>query len=60
LAPGTSTTQRDRSFDELARKIAVVKENCEKIDRDPATLETSMLVGALIGDGLGPTSSRMR
>jgi F420-dependent oxidoreductase-like protein len=40
-------------FDELARKIAVVKENCEKIDRDPATLETSMLVGAVIGDGLG-------
>jgi F420-dependent oxidoreductase-like protein len=40
-------------FDELASKIAVVKENCEKIDRDPATLETSMLVGAVIGDGLG-------
>jgi alkanesulfonate monooxygenase SsuD/methylene tetrahydromethanopterin reductase-like flavin-dependent oxidoreductase (luciferase family) len=37
-------------FDELPRKVAVVKENCEKIDRDPATLETSMLVMALIDD----------
>lgn len=37
-------------FDELPRKVAVVKENCEKIDRDPATLETSMLVIALIGE----------
>ena len=38
-------------FDELPRKVAVVKENCEKIDRDPATLETSMLVIAIIGEG---------
>lgn len=39
-------------FDELARKLQVVKENCEKIDRDPATLETSMLVVAIIGEGV--------
>jgi len=39
-------------FDELGRKIQVVKENCEKIDRDPATLETSMLVVAIIGEGV--------
>jgi len=39
-------------FDELPRKIQVVKENCEKIDRDPATLETSMLVVAIIGEGV--------
>jgi F420-dependent oxidoreductase-like protein len=39
-------------FDELPRKVAVVKENCEKIDRDPATLETSMLVIAIIGEGI--------
>jgi F420-dependent oxidoreductase-like protein len=39
-------------FDELARKLAVVKESCEKIDRDPATLETSMLVVAIIGEGI--------
>ncbi len=31
-------------FDELPRKVAVVKERCEEIGRDPATLETSMLV----------------
>ncbi|KAA0082028.1 LLM class F420-dependent oxidoreductase [Mycolicibacterium sp. P9-64] len=37
-------------FDELARKISVVKEACEKIDRDPATLETSVLAIALIGE----------
>ncbi|MDG4666872.1 LLM class F420-dependent oxidoreductase [Mycobacterium sp. 236(2023)] len=39
-------------FDELARKIDVVKQKCEEIDRDPATLETSMLVGAIVGDGV--------
>ena len=35
-------------FDELPRKVQVVKERCEEIDRDPATLETSMLLIALI------------
>ncbi|MGA5465459.1 LLM class F420-dependent oxidoreductase [Mycobacterium sp. NPDC050041] len=39
-------------FDELPRKVQVVKEACEKIDRDPATLETSMLVMALIDDNV--------
>ena len=39
-------------FDELARKIDVVKQKCEEIDRDPATLETSMLVGAIVGEGV--------
>ncbi|KAA0108591.1 LLM class F420-dependent oxidoreductase [Mycolicibacterium sp. P1-5] len=39
-------------FDELPRKIAVVKEQCEKIGRDPATLETSMLVFALIDENV--------
>jgi F420-dependent oxidoreductase-like protein len=37
-------------FDELPRKVAVVKERCEEIGRDPATLETSMLVMALIDE----------
>ena len=37
-------------FDEAPRKVAVVKEACEKIDRDPATLETSMLVTAFVDD----------
>ncbi|OBB55677.1 LLM class F420-dependent oxidoreductase [Mycobacterium sp. 852013-51886_SCH5428379] len=35
-------------FDELPRKIQVVRDRCEEIGRDPATLETSMLVVALI------------
>ena len=41
-------------FDELARKVEVVRQRCEEIDRDPATLETSMLIGALVGDGVTP------
>jgi F420-dependent oxidoreductase-like protein len=39
-------------FDELPRKVAVVKERCEEIGRDPATLETSMLVIALIDENV--------
>jgi F420-dependent oxidoreductase-like protein len=37
-------------FDELPGKLAVVKKRCEEIDRDPATLETSMLISALVDD----------
>ncbi len=37
-------------FDEAPHKVAVVREACEKIDRDPATLETSMLVTAFVDD----------
>lgn len=37
-------------FDELPRKLDVVRQRCEEIDRDPATLETSMLVIAMIGE----------
>ncbi|OBA89780.1 LLM class F420-dependent oxidoreductase [Mycobacteriaceae bacterium 1482268.1] len=39
-------------FDELARKVDVVKQSCEKVDRDPATLETSMLIGVVFGEGI--------
>ncbi|MBB2774024.1 UNVERIFIED_ORG: F420-dependent oxidoreductase-like protein [Mycolicibacterium obuense] len=39
-------------FDELPRKIEVVKQRCEEIDRDPATLETSMLVVAIIDENV--------
>ena len=39
-------------LDELPRKVQVVKEACEKIDRDPATLETSMLVIAIIDENV--------
>ena len=40
------------SFDELPRKVQVVKEACEKIGRDPATLETSMLVMVLADENV--------
>ena len=39
-------------FEELPRKLAVVKERCEEIGRDPATLETSMLVIAIIDENV--------
>ncbi|MDT4998617.1 MAG: hypothetical protein QOK12_722, partial [Mycobacterium sp.] len=39
-------------FEELPRKVQVVKEACEKIDRDPATLETSSLVIAIIDENV--------
>jgi F420-dependent oxidoreductase-like protein len=41
-------------FDELQRKVQVVKQRCEEIDRDPATLETSMLVIAIIDENVTP------
>jgi F420-dependent oxidoreductase-like protein len=41
-------------FDELPGKLAVVKKRCEEIDRDPATLETSMLITALVDDKATP------
>ena len=37
-------------FGELPHKLDVVRRSCEEIGRDPATLETSMLVVAMIGD----------
>jgi len=39
-------------FDELPRKVAVAKDRCEEIGRDPATLETSMLVIAVIDENV--------
>jgi F420-dependent oxidoreductase-like protein len=41
-------------FDELPRKVQVVKERCEEIGRDPATLETSMLVMAVLDENVTP------
>ena len=41
-------------FDELPRKVAVVKDRCEEIGRDPATLETSVLAIALIDENITP------
>ena len=41
-------------FDELAGKVAVKNRLCEEIGRDPATLETSMLVTALVDKNVTP------
>jgi F420-dependent oxidoreductase-like protein len=37
-------------FDELPRKLDALKQRCDDVGRDPATLETSMLVTALVDD----------
>ncbi|OHV03981.1 LLM class F420-dependent oxidoreductase [Mycobacterium talmoniae] len=37
-------------FDELPGKIQAVRRSCEEIGRDPATLETSALITALVDD----------
>jgi alkanesulfonate monooxygenase SsuD/methylene tetrahydromethanopterin reductase-like flavin-dependent oxidoreductase (luciferase family) len=37
-------------FDELPRKVQVAREACEKIGRDPSTLETSVLGMAMIDE----------
>ncbi|MGB2922945.1 MAG: LLM class F420-dependent oxidoreductase [Mycobacterium sp.] len=39
-------------FDELATKLDVVKARCDDIGRDPATLETSMLVTAMVDENV--------
>jgi F420-dependent oxidoreductase-like protein len=39
-------------FGELPRKVGVVKENCEKIGRDPATMEISMLITAMVDENV--------
>ena len=39
-------------FDELPRKLQVAKEACEKIGRDPSTLETSVLAIAIIDENV--------
>ena len=43
-------------FDELRNKLAVLKQRCDEVGRDPATLETSMLVTALIDDNASAES----
>lgn len=37
-------------FDELPTKVAVARRCCEEIDRDPATLQTSMLLTVLLDE----------
>jgi F420-dependent oxidoreductase-like protein len=39
-------------FDELPGKLAALKQRCEEVGRDPATLETSTMVTALIDENV--------
>jgi len=39
-------------FDELPAKVKAVQQRCEEIGRDPATLETSMLITVLIDENI--------
>ena len=41
-------------FDQLANKVAVKNRLCEEIGRDPATLETSTLITAMVDDNVTP------
>jgi F420-dependent oxidoreductase-like protein len=41
-------------FDQLPRKVDVVRRQCDEIGRDPATLETSTLITVLLDENLKP------
>ncbi|MGB8790736.1 MAG: LLM class F420-dependent oxidoreductase [Mycobacterium sp.] len=41
-------------FDQLPGKVKVVRERCEEIGRDPATLETSILLTVLLDEDVKP------
>ena len=41
-------------FDQLPGKVKVVRERCEEIGRDPATLETSVLLTVLLDENVKP------
>ena len=41
-------------FDQLPGKVKVVQESCEEIGRDPATLETSILLTVLLDENVKP------
>jgi F420-dependent oxidoreductase-like protein len=41
-------------FDQLPQKVKVARAQCEDIGRDPATLETSVLITVLLDDNVAP------
>ncbi len=41
-------------FDQLPGKVQVVRQRCEEVGRDPATLETSTLITVLIDENVKP------
>jgi F420-dependent oxidoreductase-like protein len=42
-------------FDQLPQKVKVAQAQCEDIGRDPATLETSVLITVLLDDNIAPS-----
>lgn len=42
------------AFDELPRKMDAVKARCAEVDRDPATLETSMMLTVMVDENAKP------
>ena len=42
------------AFDELPRKIEAAKARCEEIGRDPATLETSLMLSVILDENAKP------
>lgn len=46
------------TFDELPHKVSVIRRACEKVDRDPATLETTMLVTVIPDETVSPERRR--
>ncbi|AYE96038.1 LLM class F420-dependent oxidoreductase [Mycobacterium paragordonae] len=42
------------AFDELPRKMDAVKARCTEVDRDPATLETSMMLTVMVDENAKP------
>jgi alkanesulfonate monooxygenase SsuD/methylene tetrahydromethanopterin reductase-like flavin-dependent oxidoreductase (luciferase family) len=42
------------AFDELPRKMDAVKARCAEVGRDPATLETSMMLTVLVDENAKP------
>ena len=41
-------------FDELPRKLEALEQRCEEVGRDPATVETSMLLTAIVDENASP------
>lgn len=41
-------------FDELPGKLDALKQRCEEVGRDPATLETTMLLSAIVDENASP------
>jgi alkanesulfonate monooxygenase SsuD/methylene tetrahydromethanopterin reductase-like flavin-dependent oxidoreductase (luciferase family) len=50
--PPLRPPQHHRGLPRAAGKLAALAQRCEEVDRDPATLETSVLVSVVAGEGV--------